>query len=65
MALVLTMPDGRTIHQPPYTKEEQMEIHKRYAEGPKVMVRRSVQQPVALPDQPMPNTPEPDLGRSR
>ena len=65
MALVFTMPDGRKIYQPPYTKAEQMEIHKSMAEGPKVIVRRSVQQPLAVPDQPMPNTPEPDPERSR
>jgi len=48
MALVFTMPDGRTIHQPPYTKAEQMEMYKRYAEGPKVMVKQSPRKPEPL-----------------
>lgn len=45
MALVFTMPDGRKIYQPPYTKAEQMEIHKSMAEGPKVIVRHSGHSP--------------------
>ena len=65
MALWFIAEDGRKAYKPPYTKAEQMEMYKRYAQGPKVMVRRSVQQPLAVPDQPMPNTPEPDPERSR
>jgi len=39
MALWFITDDGREVHKPPYTKAEQMDIYKRYADGPKVIVK--------------------------
>jgi len=39
MALWFVAKDGRKVYKPPYTKAEQMAIYKRYAEGPKVIVK--------------------------
>lgn len=39
MALWFTAKDGRKVYKPPYSESEQMEIYKRYAEGPKVIVK--------------------------
>jgi|GEM_PF-5764065 len=48
MVLCFITEEGREVHQPPYTKAEQMEMYKRYAEGPKVMVKQSPRKPEPL-----------------